>query len=319
MNVLAEITKAGLLTTVQDLGRKGSRHLGVPLAGGADPFSLALANAALGNAPGAAALECTLQGPSLRFLAPTTIALAGANMDAALNGAAIPLYEAASVKEGDELVLGAAKTGARCYIAVAGGLAGEDFLGSVSTYAPAALGGLEGRALKPGDRLRSGGGKTSAAREIPAALRPRFTSEFFLRATKGPETHELSPDSLKQFFSARWTVSRRAGRMGLQLEGPSLSLIETPSQTTTMASSPVFPGTVQCPPDGAPFLLSCDAQTVGGYPRIAQLIAADLPLAGQMRAGDHLWLRRTGEEEACDIAQKKAALLADIFPCGFFR
>lgn len=315
MNALAEITKAGLLTTVQDLGRAGSRHLGVPLSGAADPFSLALANTALGNAPDAAALECTLQGPSLRFLAPAAIALGGADMEATINGAALPLYEIANVKEGDELVLGAAQAGARCYIAVAGGFAGEDFLGSTSTHTPASLGGVEGRALKPGDRLTGAGGKTAAPRAISSALLPRFTHEFFLRATAGPETVQLSPESLKQFFSARWTVGRRADRMGLQIEGPVLTLIETPP----MASSPVFPGTVQCPPDGAPFLLSCDAQTVGGYPRIAQVIAADLPLVGQMRPGDHLWLRQTHEAEARDIAQKKAALLADIFPCGFFR
>ena len=103
--------------------------------------------------------------------------------------------------------------------------------------------------------------------------------------------------------------------MGLQLEGNGLTLLES----GPIASSPVFPGTMQCPPDGAPFLLACDAQTVGGYPRIAQIIAADLHLLGQMRPGDHLWLRRTTGEEARDIALKKAALLADFLPGGVFR
>ncbi len=315
MSVIAKITKPGLMTTLQDMGRAGSRHLGVPLSGAADPLSFALANAALCNEPSVPALECTLQGPSLRFLATATIALAGADMNAQLNGAALPINETARVKDGDELVLGTAKTGARCYIAVAGGFAGDTFLGSVSTYAQAALGGIEGRTLKAGDRLLSAGETTGSARTPSAALYPWLTHEFFLRATTAPETGQLSPESLKQFFSARWTVSRRADRMGLKLEGPSLSLARTPP----MASSPVFPGTVQCPPDGAPFLLSCDAQTVGGYPRIAQVIAADLHLVGQMRPGDHLWLRQTEEAEARDIAQKKAALLADILPGGFFR
>lgn len=315
MSALFEIVRPGLLTTVQDAGRAGFRHLGVPLSGAADPYSLALANGAVGNAPGAAALECTMQGPCLRFLASTQIALAGADMAASLHGDPIPLYRPVRVERGDELALGLAKLGARCYIAVAGGLAGRAFLDSVSTYAPAALGGLDGSALKTGDRISGAGGQRNAPREIPAALHLRLAHEFFLRATSGPETDRLEPESLKRFFSASWTVGRRADRMGMQLEGPILSLSPAPS----MASSPVFPGTVQCPPDGAPFLLSCDAQTVGGYPRIAQIIAADIPLLGQMRPGDRVWLRRIGADDARDIAFKKTALLADFLPAGFFR
>lgn len=319
MSALAEIIKPGFSTSLQDLGRARFRHLGVPLSGAADPYSLVLANTAIGNKPGAAALECTLQGPSLHFLAPTTIALAGADMQAKLNDEAIPLYAAVPVKDGDDLVLGAAKAGARSYITFAGGLAGDVFLGSASTYAPASLGGLDGRPLKSGDRLKSADEETVAPRDIPAAIQPRLTREFFLRACPGPEVAQLSQENLKQFFSAHWTIGRRADRMGLQLEGPAFSLAPVTPPMTTMASSPVFPGTVQCPPDGSPFLLSCDAQTVGGYPRIAQIIAADLPLIGQLRPGDHLWLRQTTANEARDIALKKAALLADFFPCGFFR
>lgn len=315
MTALAEVIRPGLLTTLQDFGRGGSRHLGVPLSGAADPYSLALANASVGNEPVAAALECTLQGPCLRFLAPAAVALGGADMKARLNGEAVPLYQLVAIKDGDELALGAAEAGARCYIAIAGGIAGRAFLGSVSTYAPAALGGVEGRALKAGDRLTGAGERTGPAQDIPALFRPRLTNAFILRATAGPETDRLDPESLKRFFSSPWNAGRRADRMGLQLEGPALSLAPAPP----MASSPVFPGTVQCPPDGAPFLLSCDAQTVGGYPRIAQVIAADLHLAGQMRPGVRLWFRRTSAAEARDIALKKAALLADFLPEGFFR
>ncbi|MCK5745987.1 MAG: urea amidolyase, partial [Oricola sp.] len=264
MSALAEILKPGLHTTIQDGGRAGFRHLGVPLSGAADLYSLALANAAAGNAPGAAALECTLQGPTLRFLGETTIALAGADMQVRLNGEALPLYRAAQVSDGDELVLGAASAGARCYIAFAGGLSGRDFLGSVSTYPPALLGGLEGLQLKAGDRVSGAGARQRSARDIPAALHLRIGRDAILRATPAPETDHLIPESLKQLFTAQWTVARRADRMGLQLEGPALALAPAPP----MASSPVFPGTVQCPPDGAPFLLSADAQTVGGYPRV---------------------------------------------------
>ncbi|MEO1137132.1 MAG: allophanate hydrolase subunit 2 family protein, partial [Pseudomonadota bacterium] len=146
-------------------------------------------------------------------------------------------------------------------------------------------------------------------------LRPHLTHEYFLRGIPGPEASVLLDGGATKFFSQRWTVGRRADRMGLQLEGALLALHGAPP----MASSPVFPGAVQCPQDGTPFLLLADAQTVGGYPRIAQIIAADLPLTGQLRPGDHVWIRQTSPEEARDIARKKTALLSDFFAGGFYR
>lgn len=315
MGVIASALAPGLLTTIQDLGRPGLRHLGVPLSGAADPLSLALANATVGNAADAACLECTLQGPTLQFRSKVTFALAGADMDARLNARATPLYEPQNAEEGDTLALGRAKTGARAYVAFAGGLSGDLFLDSRSTYPPAEFGGLAGRALKTDDMLKSAGSPRAAKKDIPDAFRLKFTHEFFLRAITGPEMSALTKGGVGTFFSTRWTVGRRADRMGMQLEGETLSLMDRPP----MASSPVFPGTVQCPRDGAPFILLSDAQTVGGYPRIAQIIAADLPLTGQMRPGDHLWFRQTSADEARDIARKKAALLAEFFPGGFYR
>lgn len=315
MTGLAEILKAGLSTTIQDGGRPGQRHLGVPLSGAADALSLSLANAAIGNVPEAAGLECTLQGPSIRFYRKTMVALAGADMDARLNGIGLPRYAPIDAEENDILSLGGAKAGARGYIAFAGGLAGNEFLGSRSTYAPAGIGGVDGRALREGDVLENAGLPLTTPRNIPESFHPLLTHEFFLRAIPGPEAGMLQGGSMATFFSRRWTVGRRADRMGLLLEGERLSQAEAPP----MASSPVFPGAVQCPQDGAPILLLADAQTVGGYPRIAQIIAADLPLAGQMRPGDHLWVRRTSVEEARDIAAKKTALLSDLFPVGFYR
>ncbi len=314
MSALAAVLKPGLATTVQDLGRAGRRHLGVPLSGAADPLSLALANAALGNPANAAALECTLKGPSLRFERVCAFALAGADMAATLNKKAVPLYTRIAADAGGVLTLGTAAAGARAYIAFEGGLAGGDFLGSLSTYAPAALGGIDGRTLAAGDMLFSAGLAAGAARDIPDALRPRLAHDAILRALPGPEAEQLSTDDMERFFVSAWTVDRRADRMGARLAGRMMEGAES-----AMASSAVFPGTVQCPPDGAPFLLLADAQTVGGYPRIAQVIAADLHVAGQLRPGDRVWFRRTTAETARDIAAKKSALLADFLPNGFFR
>ncbi len=315
MTPLAEILSSGLMTTIQDLGRPGLRHLGVPLSGAADFVSLALANATVGNRPNAAGLECTLKGPALRFTMSVTFALGGADMKAQLNGKPLSLYTPHEAKAGDALVLGSAQTGARGYIAFAGGLKGDEFLGSSSTYLPAALGGHHGRALEAGDMLHSAELPAVTPRDIPASLRPPMAHDFFLRALPGPEAGQLSDGELTRFFARGWQVARRADRMGAQLDGEALSL----TQTQTMASSPVFPGTVQCPPDGTPFLLLCDAQTVGGYPRLAQVIAADLHLAGQMRPGDRVWFQEISAEGAREIALQKASFYGDFLPFGFFR
>ena len=313
--MIAEIITPGLQTTIQDLGRPGLRHVGVPLSGAADPLSLSLANAAAGNLANAAGLECTLQGPVISFHQATTFAIGGADMDARLNDARIENYAPHQANAGDELKLGASKTGARTYLAFQGGLQGGDFLGSLSTYLPATLGGHEGRALSTGDMLYSAQGPVQTPQEIPQTLRPQIAHDFFLRALPGPEAEALHGGALEQFFSQSWSVGRRANRMGIQLEGDAMALHDRPP----MASSPVFPGTVQCPQDGAPFLLLCDAQTVGGYPRIAQIISADIHLAGQMRPGDRLWFRQASEEDARDIAKQIAAFYGKLIADDFFR
>lgn len=315
MTVVAEIISPGLVTTIQDLGRPGLRHQGVPLSGAADPVSFALANAAIGNEATAAGLECTLNGPSLRFKASGSFALGGADMKAHLNGNALQLYTPYDAQAGDELVLGAAQTGARGYIVFEGGLRGDEFLGSASTYLPAKLGGHDGRMVAAGDSLISAGKRPAARKDIPTTLRPAIAHDFFLRALPGPEAAQLGAKELARFFSCGWSAGRRADRMGLQLEGAKLKV----QDAAPMASSPVFPGTVQCPAAGEPFLLLCDAQTVGGYPRIAQVIAADLSLTGQIRPGDRIWFQEASAKTACDIAAQKVSFYGDLLPFGFFR
>ncbi len=308
MTVIATFHQPGLQTTIQDAGRRGARHLGVPQSGAADRVSLAFANAALGNPWDAPALECTMTGPALSFAVDINFAIAGADMDARLNDRPIDRYQSTSAKTGDRLALGAAKTGARAYIAFAGGVAGCAFFNSVSTYIPAGLGGLNGHALHAGDVLRSRKIDALEPIEIPDALHPNFGHDWILRTTEGPDTENFNPKTIRNFFSAPFNADHRGDRMGLRLIGAKAA----PEKAPAMKSAAVFPGTVQCPPDGAPILLGPDAQTVGGYRRIAQVIDVDLPLIGQIRPGDRIWFRRINAQTARQTSLQRQRLIASF-------
>jgi biotin-dependent carboxylase-like uncharacterized protein len=308
MTVIATFHQPGLQTTIQDAGRRGARHLGVPQSGAADRVSLAFANAALGNPWDAPALECTMTGPALEFEMDIDFAIAGADMDAHLNDEPVGGYRRIGAKPGDRLVLGAAQAGARGYIAFAGGIVGVEFFNSVSTYMPAGLGGLEGRALRTGDAICSREAGALEPVEIPDALHPNFGHDWILRATEGPDTENFNPKTIRNFFSAPFNADQRGDRMGLRLIGAKAA----PEKALAMKSAAVFPGTVQCPPDGAPILLGPDAQTVGGYRRIAQVIDADLPLIGQIRPGDRIWFRRIDAQTARQTSLQRQRLIASF-------
>jgi biotin-dependent carboxylase-like uncharacterized protein len=281
------VLKPGLQTTVQAGPRRGQRHLGVPASGAADPLSLALANRLVGNPLLAPALETTLTGVTLRFEGGAFVAVTGARAGVWLNGERVRRHRTLAIAGGGELEVGPAKQGARNYVAFAGGIAVEDVLGSASTYLPAGFGGFGGRALRAGDRLpiRPVDPAPPMLR-TPKAFRPRASSSWALRACYGAEVELLSRESRQELFDTNFSVGRRADRMGLQLESARLDV----SSGGRLASAPVFPGTIQCPEDGKPFLLSIDAQTIGGYPRVAQVTRADRHLIGQLRPGDHVRL-----------------------------
>ncbi len=311
MSTIATIKTAGIQTTLQDAGRPNLRHLGVAQSGAADRISFALTNHAVGNSWDAPALECTLTGPKIIFSKATAIALGGADMEARLNSQPIELYRSYEVAKGDQLSLGAARSGARSYIAFAGGLSGEEFLSSVSTFLPGRFGGIKGRVLREADSLCTAI-PPGTPQEIQDYLRPTITHDWLLRATIGPEAHAFSPQTIRSFFSKKFIANKRGDRMGQQLIGPNIST----SHPLQLKSSAVYPGTVQCPQGGTPFLLLPDAQTTGGYARIAQVISADLNLTGQIRPGDQLWFTLVSEETAREIATKKSAFYNTLMP-GF--
>lgn len=296
------ITRAGLLTSIQALPRVGQRHMGVPSGGAADSLSMALANHLVGNALQAPALEVTLTGVDLRFEADYYFAITGAPSASSLNAAEIPFHRTLRAVQGDVLRIGPATAGARVYLGFAAELAADDFLGTKSTYLPGAFGGYKGRALQQGDRLEltASAGATPIL-ETPAAYRPPMTGRWAVRACAGAEFELLNAADGAALFDTNFRISARSDRMGLALEGKEFA-VDSQGQ---LSSVPVFPGCVQCPEDGTPFLLGVDAQTTGGYARVAEVARVDRHVLGQLRAGDHLrLLRRSPQQLAVDLREK---------------
>jgi allophanate hydrolase len=288
------VIRAGLQTTIQAAPRSGLRHLGVPASGAADALSLALANHLVGNSLLAPALEATLTGPTLKFGQALAFALTGGTAAATLNGSAVDFHTTVFASAGDELAIGSVEAGARVYIAFAGGLAADEMLGSASTYMSAKIGGHDGRKLAADDQLElASPAQMPGPVETPDEFRPPITNRWALRATGSAETALLADGRSNLLADTNWVIGRRADRMGIRLEGPPLDV----GSEGRMPSAPVFPGTIQCPEDGAPYILGVDSGTTGGYPRIAHIARADRHLLGQLRPGDHLRLlpRQAGE------------------------
>ncbi len=299
---MLEVLDPGWLTTVQDAGRFGATDLGVPVAGACDPWSLAAANLLLGNPADAAALEVTVVGPILAVLEGCDVALAGADL-----GARIP-EEGRSVRPGSvhrlypgtRLAFGDALRGARAYLALPGGVAVPLVLGSASTCLVGRFGGLDGRALRVGDRILAAG---PARHELAGRLWPPDLVDPLapgpLRLLPPPRAGATAGATRRALLAAEWRVGEAADRMGLRLEGPALPQSR---DAADLLSRPVVAGTVQVPPNGAPIVLLADHQTVGGYPVAGVIASADRPRLAQLRPGDRLRFA------AATVAEAQAAL-----------
>lgn len=291
---MIKVLNGGTQTTLQDGGRDGNRHLGIPGSGAADKLNFALANYLVGNPWDAPALECTQGGLHVRFTHDTTIALAGAEMWAQINGQNLENFTSVPVKPGDILTLSFARHGMRSYLAVAGGLLGDEFMGSVSTYLPAKLGGIEGRSLRVGDSLKSAA-PLGERKTLPRGYKPYLSSHVILRARPAPEFEQLTLESRRHLFVSAYIATPQTDRMGARLRGNKTE-VQTPR---SMSSSPLLPGTLQLPPDGTPILALVDAHCTGGYPRCLQVIKADIWQLGQIGPGTRISFRRCflGEDE----------------------
>jgi len=284
---MLEILAPGLLTTVQDAGRKGWARYGVPSSGPLDAAAFAAANTLVGNPPDAAALEITLAGPTLRVSRECLIAVCGAAFDLWVGTLPVPMWHTVYVRAGRIITFGARRGGARAYLAISGGIALPPFLGSQATYLPGGFGGLDGRALRAGDRLPLGG---AAARDVmqragrawPTDRRPPYTPEPTLRVVLGPQDDYFTTEGLATFLNSAYRLTPEADRMGVRLQGVPIAH----RGPTGIVSDGVVAGSIQVPPDGQPIVMLADHQTTGGYPKIATVLRADLPLLAQCLPGD---------------------------------
>lgn len=292
------VLQGGMLTTVQDLGRPGYQDQGVPVGGATDTLAARLTNLLVGNPREAALLEMALVGPELVCEQDLLVAWCGADFAVRLDQRLLPPNRPVRVPAGSRIHCGVARSGARAWLAVSGGLDVPVVLGSRSTLRRFGLGGWEGRALRPGDRLPVGSispwarqvleslqraGRACADWSVPpSTLGKTRTEGNRLRVLRGPEWEWFRPEAWAHFVKSTYHVTKDADRMGVRLEGPLLVLREP----RELISSAVDAGVVQVPASGLPIVLLCSRQTVGGYPRLAVVATVDQGRLAQLRQGD---------------------------------
>ena len=304
---MIELLNVPSLLTVQDTGRPGYRKVGVPLSGFMDDYSARIANYLVGNPGNAPLLEFLLTGPTIRFNASAVFAVAG-HVDLRLNGVPIEPWRSYWAKRGDVLEVGTLRSGLYGYIAFAGGVKCEKLLGSCSAYPKANL----GRPLKAGDRLSMGYAILTGreGRYLPPKLRPDYSGvEREIRVVLGPDLEHFSEAGVRTFLSEAYTVTPESDRMGYRLDGP---VIGRSQKGADIVTEPLTPGAVQVPANGKPIVMMKDAQTTGGYAKIATVVSADLHLLAQSRPGTKVRFRAVGVEEAQEILRRREKTLKAI-------
>lgn len=272
------------ISTIQDSGRYGFRQYGMPVSGPMDWFAFQAANRLVGNPPGDAVIEFSPGGLTLTLDADGLIAATG-SVQVWVDRAPMPAWMALWVRSGQEIRLMTALSGCWGYLAVAGGLLTPPVLGSRATYLRGRLGGLEGRPLETGDCIPCGGGsKNSHGRagcRLVVESMPAYSQQATVRVVPGPQYHGFEELGLETFFQTEFRIDERSDRMGFRLIGS-----EVNPRAGDLLSEGTFPGSIQVPPDGQPIALMADSPTTGGYPKIATLIRADLPVFAQLKPGE---------------------------------
>ncbi len=310
-----QVIRAGLITTVQDLGRRGYQQYGVSVGGAMDRFATRVANILVGNPESAAVLEATLRGPTLRFDSDALIAICGCDLAPTIDGAPVPRWRPVAVRKDTTIAFGTARSGCRAYLAIAGGFDVPLVLNSRCTYLRATLGGHEGRALQAGDALPVGapsvvaleimhqlsGDRSKAfnpARWNAEPYAPAYAEHPTARIILGCEFDWLSQESQQLLLNTAYEITNQSDRMGYRLSRPTLTLAQTRKM---MVSAPVCAGTIQVPPDGQPLVLMADCATTGGYPRVAHVATVDLPLVAQAKPGSRLRFQKITLGEAHEL------------------
>ncbi len=316
-----EIVKPGLSTTVQDLGRPGYYHLGIPESGGMDRFSLIVANLLVGNPEGAAVLEAVFQGPEIRFDRDAVVAVCGAQMRPKVEDLEQPDWTSFAVKSGQTLSFGFLKSGARAYIAVSGGINVPVVLGSRSTYPLGALGGFEGRALKAGDQLKLGTSSRDSkpGRSAPPELRVGPSGAPELRVLPGLYWHRLTEEAGAAFFEDVWKVAPEADRIGYRFRGGRALSFVPRKQPFGAGSDPsnivdsCYPyGSIQVPGGTEPIVLHRDAVSGGGYFMLGTVISADMDLIGQLQPHQATRFVKVDMESALKARAERKALASRL-------
>lgn len=274
----------GFLTTVQDLGRPGHAASGVSASGAADPIALSIGNRLVGNEGGAAALEMTIVGGTFRFEDDGVVALTGADPGARVGELPVAPWCAVPVRAGETLACTAFRGGARSYLCIRGGISVPHVLGSASTHVLTGLGGFAGRALRAGDRIPLGTAATRAS--VPGPIDPSVIPGYRhgepFHVTRGPQSSWFDAGARSTFYASEWRVAEACDRMGIRLTGEAIR----PIAPRELLTEGVALGAIQVPPSGAPIVLFVEHQTTGGYPKIANVIAADLARLGALRPRD---------------------------------
>lgn len=300
-------TRAPAFLTVQDSGFQHSRSHGIPPCGAMDRDSWLRGNLLVGNTSGEASLEWALSGGSLRFTHDTQIALSGARPVATISGTPVPAETRLTVPANSELVIAGLEAGRFLYIAIRGGVDVPLVLGSRATYLPGSFGGFFGRRIRTGDSLPVGKpaeSENSVEISFPAhPLRPSPQVTNEIRVVDGPEASLFGNKARQEFFQSEFLVSATSDRAGYRLEGP----VITSAEAGRIVSVPGCPGAIQIPSSGAPIVLMADGPTIGGYPRIAVVVSADLGAFAQLSPGDRVRFRLTGLEEAARLTVRGVA------------
>jgi 5-oxoprolinase (ATP-hydrolysing) subunit C len=314
------VLSSGFNVTIQDIGRPRQQHLGVPVSGALDPEALRLANALVGNAEAAEVLEIRMLGPTLEVQAEMVrVALAGTRAELEILGQApirVPAHQSVTLSRGQTFRVGGLPDSSTAYLSVEGGFAVPRVYGSRSTYGRAAIGGLEGRALRDGDRLPLEHPNMSAHGEVRLADDSYLDEAGPFRVILGPQRDFFTDETIQLFLSSVYAVTRDADRMGMRLDGPVLDH----ARGYNIVSDGIVTGAIQVPGNGLPIILLADHQTTGGYPKLAAVISADIPRLGRLRPGDKVHFEEVtvemAEAEIRDREVKLRRMIDGFIPAG---
>ncbi|WP_444959278.1 biotin-dependent carboxyltransferase family protein [Microbulbifer sp. ZKSA002] len=305
--------RAGLQTSIQDLGRPGMMHCGIPWGGAADPLSMKIANLLLGNPLGHPTFEITLLGPRIEFLCNLTIAIAGGQFRGSLNNESIDNFRTYKVKPGDILDIAQAISGARTYLAISAKIDAPNILGSSATHIISKFGANSGKPITSNEVIHFKEVHTAKESVLNKRFHLHYSHNSKLRLVAGPESNLFSKKFIEYFYGSTYLVSTQSNRMGIRLSTKNNSTIhKITNGKTQLSSAGLYPGSIQVPPDANPIISFIEGQTIGGYPRIGHIIKSELHRLGQLAPKNKITFQEISIEESREIFKKKQDLIKKL-------